>query len=88
MKSLGISGESAQNNNKEILAYSFFGWERIKAHSGIIHARPFIASDITKEYPKFEVSMFTALCIGCVCVFVFGTAIRFGVMGSLERNAV
>jgi len=33
--------------------------------------------------------MFTALCIGCLCVFVFGTAIRFGMLaGLLARTGV
>jgi hypothetical protein len=27
--------------------------------------------------------MITALCIGCLAVFVFGTAIRFGVLAGL-----
>jgi hypothetical protein len=33
--------------------------------------------------------MFTALCIGCVCVFVLGTAIRFGMLaGLLAKGSV
>lgn len=33
--------------------------------------------------------MFTALCIGCLFVFVFGTAIRFGMLaGLLGRTSV
>jgi hypothetical protein len=33
--------------------------------------------------------MVTALCIGCVCLFVFGTAIRFGMLaGLLGRTGV
>jgi hypothetical protein len=33
--------------------------------------------------------MFTVLCVGCICVFVFGTAIRFGMLaGLLGRTGV
>jgi hypothetical protein len=33
--------------------------------------------------------MFTALCIGCVCVFVLGTAFRFGMLaGLLAKSGV
>jgi hypothetical protein len=27
--------------------------------------------------------MFTVLCVGCICVFVCGTAIRFGMLAGL-----
>jgi hypothetical protein len=38
---------------------------------------------------NLEALMFTALCIGCLCVFVFGTAIRFGMLaGLLGRTGV
>jgi hypothetical protein len=35
-------------------------------------------------YPEFsEAPMFSALCIGCLAVFILGTAIRFGLLAGL-----
>jgi len=42
-----------------------------------------VASTGLGEYSNREVSMFTALCIGCACLFVFGTAIRLGMLAGL-----
>ena len=39
--------------------------------------------DASKEYNAVEAAMFTALCIGCLCVFIFGTAIRLGMLAGL-----
>lgn len=42
-----------------------------------------VASAGSGEYSNCEACMFTALCTGCVCLFVFGTAIRFGMLAGL-----
>jgi hypothetical protein len=35
----------------------------------------------------FGVHMFTVLCVGCLAVFVFGTAMRFGMLAGLLGRA-
>jgi hypothetical protein len=64
-------------------------WKRAHPTATVYVGPLVLVSHRPGEYADFEVIMFTALCVGCVCVFVFGTAIRFAILaGWLGRTGV